>query len=49
MMSIEAKSTLNGMRIEQSCAFCGGTGKIYIYRHDLEDFDEIEWKVCKKT
>lgn len=47
MMPIEVKSNLNGMRMEQSCAFCGGIGKIYIYRHDWEDFDEIECEACK--
>ena len=48
-MSIEERSTFNGMGIEQSCFLCGGTGKIYIYRNDLEEFDEIECEVCKKT
>jgi len=31
----------------KKCKLCKGYGKIYIYRSDLEDFDEIACPKCK--
>ncbi|MFW9939395.1 MAG: hypothetical protein ACFFFT_00045 [Candidatus Thorarchaeota archaeon] len=33
--------------VEPQCSICGDTGKIYIYRSDWEEFDEIECQCCK--
>ena len=32
--------------MDQKCEKCGGTGKITIYRSDIEDFDEIICPEC---
>ena len=32
--------------MDQKCEKCGGTGKISIYRSDIEDFDEILCPEC---
>ena len=32
--------------MEKKCEECKGTGKIKVYRHDLEEFEEIECPKC---
>ena len=43
-MSIQKKSVYTNTFME--CKFCGGSGKVEIYRSDWEDFDEIECEFC---
>ncbi len=31
---------------EENCIKCRGTGKINVYRNDLEEFEEIECDIC---
>ena len=45
MMIIEEKFIYSRTFIE--CEFCGGSGRIKIYRGDWEEFDEIECENCK--
>ena len=39
---------VNRIVMERKCEECKGTGKIRIYRHDLEEFEEIECPKCSK-
>ncbi|MFX1312970.1 MAG: hypothetical protein ACFFHD_10195 [Promethearchaeota archaeon] len=32
----------------EKCNLCNGKGKIRIYRHDIEEFEEIECPKCSK-
>ncbi|MFX1326800.1 MAG: hypothetical protein ACFE91_01470 [Promethearchaeota archaeon] len=40
-MSIEKKENNNGLLEVKKCTLCDSTGKITIYRNDLEEFEEI--------
>ena len=48
MMSLEKRNNNNGLLITKKCELCGNTGKITIYRNDLEEFEEIECYLCSK-
>jgi len=43
-MSLQEK-TITTITIGK-CELCGGSGRIIIYRSDLEDFEEIECENC---
>ncbi len=34
--------------ITQECYLCSGSGKILIYRNDLEEFEEVNCILCSK-
>ena len=34
--------------ITQECYLCNGSGKIMIYRNDLEEFEEVNCIICSK-
>ena len=34
--------------MKRKCETCKGTGKIKVYRHDLEEFEEIPCPICSK-
>ena len=33
--------------MEKKCKLCNGTGKITVYRSDLEEFEEVDCPKCK--
>ena len=34
--------------MEEKCKECNGTGKITVYRSNLEEFEEIDCPMCKQ-
>ncbi|MFX0037176.1 MAG: hypothetical protein ACFE9I_16210 [Candidatus Hermodarchaeota archaeon] len=47
-MSLEKRNFINEILIVNKCELCGNTGKIIIYRSDLEEFEEVECYLCTK-
>ena len=34
--------------MEEICKLCNGTGKVTVFRSDLEEFEEIDCPKCKQ-
>ena len=40
---------LSYLSMEEKCKVCKGTGKITVYRSDLEEFEIIDCPKCKQS
>ena len=48
MLSIEQNFIINDIGNKNKCKVCSGKGTVELFRHDLEEFEEIDCEFCKK-